>query len=325
MDRRLLAVRGACVGLALAACGADRTPDTDLEELRALLHDAPLARLDATGRTVVAELTQPLTFSPLARWKFDDCDPAHADLLNADGLGNTAFRSAAVRCTEGVLGQAVALAAREDIIYIPDQPYFTFEAGVTVAAWFRPTGLDRTQTLFRKRNRDASAFALVLDRGHFRFVVDLGDGRAAAVTAPARARTGIFQHVAASHDGRVLRLYVDGQQVAAREAAGRIPPGTGPLVLGNDGAERRFDGAIDEAVFDVRALGADQVLELTCVPMTPTVARRRDRPRLAVALAQLGVGPTARSIGSATRNRVPAVDDATSTVPPCARTISRTM
>ena len=263
------------VAVVLAACGgdgaSDGTADDDAEELQALLRDDPLTGAAASARgEKVATIAPPNIFLPQRMWKFDDCSPDRSELFNFGG-GELAFRSVGVACAPGVLGGGVALAATEDIVYVPDEPYFTLGEGVTVAAWFQPSGLDRTQTLFRKRDRGTSAFALVLHRGRFRFVIDLGGGRAASVTAPGRARIGAFQHVAASYDGAALRLYVDGEQVASREVTGSIPPGPGPLLIGNDGSERRFDGAIDEAVFDLHALPPEQLRQLTCLPVEPTL------------------------------------------------------
>lgn len=264
---------GICLVLAAGASCTDRALDgpDDQGELQALLHDQPLTAPGSVPAVTVSALVQPPTTATLGHWTFDDCDPFRAGLASSPVVDDIAYRSVGVTCTPGVLGQAVMLAAKGDIVYVPDEPYFTFQAGVTVAGWFQPTDLERTQTLFRKRNMDSSSFALVLHRGRFRFVVDLGGGSAASVTTPGSARTDRFQHVAATYDGSALRLYVDGQQVAVRDVSGAIPPGSGPLIMGNDGSERRFDGAIDDAVFDTTPLTADQVIPLTCIPAEPSL------------------------------------------------------
>jgi hypothetical protein len=258
--------------MVLGACGGGAVAD-DIDELQALLRDDPLTgpAAAAPGQTASA-LDQPPFPLPERMWNFDDCSPDRAELFNSGASAlEIAYRSLGVSCVPGMVGGAVALAAPGDIVYVPDEPYFSFAGGVTVAGWFRPAGIDRTQTLFRKRGTGTSAFALMLHRGRFRFVIDLGDGRAASVIAPELARVGVFQHVAATYDDAALRLYVDGQQVAVRSVAGTIPPGGGPLLIGNDGSERRFDGTIDEAVFLLSALPGPSVGQLTCFPEKPTV------------------------------------------------------
>jgi hypothetical protein len=210
---------------------------------------------------------------PLGVWDFDDCNPERANL--ADSFSdNTAFRSVDVACTTGVDGtQAVAIAATEDIVYVPDQPDFTFESGVTVAGWFRPDAVGGLNTLFRKRDKGTSSFALMLNSGRFELIIAVAPGVALSVTSPRRARTGVFQHVAGTYDGTTARLYVDGLEVNSFSVPGSIPRGPGPLLMGNDGSERRFDGTIDSTLFATHALTAEQILGLTCVrPALPTVA-----------------------------------------------------
>lgn len=265
----------------LAGCQSEADGPDEQEELLALLRDDPLTNIPAgpsvttraastgpqAGEGVAALATDP----PIGRWTFNDCSDFQTQLFDSSGNENTAFRAVAVACTEGISSQGVAIAAREDIVYVPDQPTFTFESGVTVAGWFRPTVAGGTRTLFRKRDRDTSSFALLINDRKFQFVASLGDGRAISVASPANVRANQFQHVAGTYDGQTLRLYVDGVEVNTFSVAGTIPVGPGPLLMGNDGSERRLLGAIDEAVFATHALDADEILALTCLPQTPTL------------------------------------------------------
>ncbi len=215
----------------------------------------------------------PSTFGPLGQWNFDNCNPSRTELFDSSGNGDTAFRAVSVTCSEGASFGAVSLADKDnDIVYVPDQPFFNFAAGVTVGAWFNATSTNRTSTLFRKRDDgSSSSFVLLLNDGKYQFVVNLSDGRAASVSAPGRAKTGVWTHVAATYDGMILRLYVDGREVARRRASGAIAPGAGPFLMGNDGSKRLFSGAIDEAFLDSRALSAAEIVGLTCIRRLPTL------------------------------------------------------
>jgi len=273
-----MSVIAICGVSGLGACASDELDEQ--AELQALLHDKALNNVPqsvavraaiSTVSRVAAAPTPGLTAGPDPdSWTFDDCNSFQTQLFPTF-TSNTAFRSVNVACVPGVSGQGVAIAATEDIVYVPDQPTFTFEQGVTVAAWFKPTTASGTKTLMRKRDRDTSSFALLLSGGKFQFVISLGSGRAASVTAPTKAKLGVYQHVAATYDGTTMRLYVDGAEVTNFDVTGTIPVGGGPLLMGNDGSERRFNGAIDNPLFTTRALDAAAVGQLTCVA-PPTIA-----------------------------------------------------
>ncbi|MBC7978641.1 MAG: LamG domain-containing protein [Myxococcales bacterium] len=275
----------AAVLLAATACQSDGGDEQD--ELQALLFDKALtlpvgesaappvlsdtpapAAIQGAKRHVV-----PLSADPEGVWNLDDCTAARTQLADATSNGNTAYRSVGVTCTNGVNGTLGAkIANREDILYVPDQPSFGLDDGVSVAGWFHPRSTHGTHTLFRKRDSGSSSFALLINHDRYQFVVNTGR-RAYSVTSPKKAKTGAFQHVAATYDGDTLRLYVDGIEVDSDDAQGRIQAGPGPLLLGNDGSERRFDGVIDEPLFATHALTAAEVSALLhdCHDLPPAV------------------------------------------------------
>jgi len=266
----------------LGGCASDEADDET--DLQALLRDKPLHQVPlsaavrpgvdraAVSRVAGDPAPKPgiAAGSPIGAWNFDDCNTFQTQLFDTSNNNNTAFRSVNVACTTGVAAGGVQIAAPEDIVYVPDQPSFTFEGGVTVAGWFKPTTTSGTKTLIRKRDKGTSSFALVLTGGKFQFVASLGNGGAISVTAPTRAKVGVFQHVAATYDGATLRLFIDGAEVSSLPVNGTIPVGAGPLLMGNDGSERRFSGTIDNVTFATHAFSADEIQELTCVS-TPTV------------------------------------------------------
>jgi hypothetical protein len=49
-------------------------------------------------------------------------------------------------------------------------------------------------------------------------------------------------------------------------------PGPGPLLMGNDGSERRYNGSFDSTLFATHALTATEVAALTCFPVLATVS-----------------------------------------------------
>ncbi|MDD9941439.1 MAG: LamG domain-containing protein, partial [Myxococcales bacterium] len=200
---------------------------------------------------------------PIGFWRFDDCRRTRTDLRDSSNQGHTAFRNVNLQCVPSQEGQAVSFEHRGDLVYAPDQPDYVLTEGVTVAAWVKPTTTDRVRTLLRKRDGATSAFALLLRRGEFIFVVRLASGRLAAVSAPAYANE--WTHVAATYDNRYLRLYIGGQEASSQRAAGVLTASVGPLLMGNDGLGRRFDGLMDNVWFNTQAATPEGIMALTCL------------------------------------------------------------
>lgn len=207
---------------------------------------------------------------PIGFWRFDDCTAARADLTDSSAQHHTAFRSLSTTCTPGREGNAVSFQEPDDLVSVPDQPEFALDQGMTIAAWIKPDAIDGVHTLFRKRDDGDSAFALVINDGDYRIVVRLQSGLLATVSAPAKADT--WTHVAATYDGTWLRLYIDGSEASHTRAPGVLAGSAGPLLMGNDGDGRRFQGAIDSAWFNVLAAPADTIVHLTCVHSAPEIS-----------------------------------------------------
>ena len=207
---------------------------------------------------------------PTGNWEMDDCNMERTDLRDSSFNNFTAFRSVKGMCVPGIEGSAVALPSDKDLLYVPDQPAFTFGNGVTVAAWIKPDKLTGTQTIFRKREGGTSSLALMLVDRKFTFIVDRVGAAPISVSATAK-KAGVWQHLAATYDGADLRLFLDGVQAAVFHRTGTIKGGEGPLLMANDGSQRRFLGAVDKVWFATRAATADTIRSLLCLHKPATL------------------------------------------------------
>jgi hypothetical protein len=210
-------------------------------------------------------------FGPLARWELDDCNPGRTELRDDTFNNFTAFRSIKGQCVAGIEGQGVSLPNDKDLLYVPDQPAFAFTNGVTVAAWVKPDKLTGTQTIFRKREGATSSVALMLVDKKYTFVIDRVGGTPVSVSATAKKAAGVWQHVAATFDGLDLRLYLNGVEAATVHKNATIKGGEGPLLFGNDGSARRFQGAVDKLFFDVHAAPASAIQAQLCLHKPATL------------------------------------------------------
>ena len=159
------------------------------------------------------------------------------------------------------------LAGKDDIVYAPDQPDFVFDQGLTIAGWIKPNSLSGTQSIVRKRFDGNSSFTLAIDDRKLNFVVRLTNGKLVGVAAPIKADR--MTHVAATYDGQRAQLYIDGALAAKANGAGKIAPGAGPILIGNDADGRQFKGILDEIWLNNLAAPADAVKGLTCIRKAP--------------------------------------------------------
>jgi len=210
------------------------------------------------------------TREPLAFWTLDDCNTSStqlSDFARTSPISHPAFRAVSVACVDGASSQAVKLGGKDDIVYAPDQPDFVFDQGLTIAAWIKANSLKDTQSIARKRFDGNSAFTLAIDDRKLTFVVRLTNGKLVGVTAAIKADR--LTHVAATYDGQRAQLYLDGVLAAKANGAGKIAPGAGPMLIGNDADGRQFKGMIDEIWLNTLAAPADAVKELTCIRKAP--------------------------------------------------------
>ena len=165
----------------------------------------------------------------------------------------------------GHVDQAFSFDGVDDQVLIPhnaDQNTGT----ITIDSWIKPSSSGHGRTILQKR--DASPFPGIygfsFETTHTPFAVANGiqfaimiDGSFHQVISPANVLTnGVFQHVAATYDGSVMRIYVNGVEMASNSVSGTIDPVSAPLVIGRNVVVPSFayQGLIDELRLFNRAL-----------------------------------------------------------------------
>jgi len=265
------------VCLAAGALGCGDEPGDMGGSWEALLNDGDLGAMPG-ATTAAPAISPPPRFcsdcarEPLAFWTLDDCNTSSTQLADSaftSSISHPAFRAVSVACVAGASSQAVKLAGNDDIVYAPDQPDFVFDQGLTIAAWIKANSLNGTQSIVRKRFAGTSSFTLAIDDKKLNFVVRLGSGKLVGVTASIKADR--LTHVAATYDGQRAQLYIDGALAAKTNGSGKIAPGAGPILIGNDADGRQFKGIIDEIWLNTLAAPADAVKGLTCIRKAPIV------------------------------------------------------
>ncbi|HUS90421.1 MAG TPA: LamG-like jellyroll fold domain-containing protein [Phycisphaerae bacterium] len=206
----------------------------------------------------------PSASKPLvAWWRFDESlgaecrDAAGALDASPDGPAEGLTR------VPGVFGNAMNFTGRH-LLRVPRAAAFTKLQRISLSAWVLPVAFERYNEIFRKE--DGERRVLFSFQEHAR-VLSLGLNvggyvECDAAITPEQVLDGRWHHCAATFDGQVMRVYLDGREIGSLKRPGRIVTGNAPGCIGSMNGTECFQGAIDELRIHAEALTAEEVAAL---------------------------------------------------------------
>ena len=192
-------------------------------------------------------------------WGFDETSGGSA--LDSSGLGNVGTLSGPVRTT-GRYGGGLQFDGVNDWVTVADASSLDLTTGMTLEAWVRPAALGTVwRTAVIKEQPGQLAYALYAGTdnasrpsGH---VFVNGDR---ALLGPSALPLNTWSHLAATWDGLLLRMYVNGAQVSSSALTGTATTSSSPLRIGGNAVwPEWFNGVIDEVRVYNRALSAAEI------------------------------------------------------------------
>lgn len=192
----------------------------------------------------------------VASLSFDEGTGTRA--ADASGTGNDGALQGAAWTAAGRYGRALSFDGVDDRVTVPDADSLDLTTDMTLEAWVKPRGEKPWQNVMMKESTDWMSYALYATSDTNR-PSGWTDGSEAYGSSPLPARR--WSHLAATFSSGVLRLYVDGVQVATATGRAAIGASAGPLRIGaNDiWAEEAFQGLIDEVRVYDRALSPAEI------------------------------------------------------------------
>ncbi|NNM27993.1 MAG: c-type cytochrome, partial [Akkermansiaceae bacterium] len=147
---------------------------------------------------------------------------------------------------------------------LPDARRLT---GLTLEGWIRPFSLRGWQGVITQHDYpDRCGIGLFLHEGRIAFMTGAGGAHDAASlhqTGPGLVKVQRWHHVAATWDGKVKRIYVDGKPAAEFPFAGVVRPGRTALRIGAYGSEGAatnfYNGDLAMCAVHERALGENEI------------------------------------------------------------------
>ncbi|MBU5636883.1 chitobiase/beta-hexosaminidase C-terminal domain-containing protein [Geomonas sp. Red69] len=163
-------------------------------------------------------------------------------------------------------------------VSVIDSPSLKLTSGMTLAAWIKPSDVTQYRQIISKFSYGGYAYQIGLaPTGNIRTDISKdGTSYDRLVTTNAPITPNTWQHVAATFDNGVLKLYVNGVEVAGKTST--VPKlflGSANLNLGrNSDCIQYFNGLIDDALVYSSALSAGDIqgLYLAAAVGLPTVS-----------------------------------------------------
>lgn len=177
----------------------------------------------------------------------------------------------------GMVGRSFSFDGVDDVIEIPDSPALN-PTKLTLEAWIKPDSIKAGSRVVSKELTTGScsppygvwSLDIRSDAGkHAVFHINVG-GTLHSLSGTSVIPTNVFTYVAATYDGAIARIYVNGAVENSLAVSGSLASSTSLVLIGNASAETRacypglveFDGLIDEVTIYNRALAAAEIQAL---------------------------------------------------------------
>jgi len=206
----------------------------------------------------------------LAHWTMDEI--VAGVVPDATGRGHDAKlgpEGVQVEIVRGMIGKALKL--KEDqqaFLQVAKSEDFGLPRNITVMAWIKPAARNKTyEILCMKGDKSGNPpwpgwrFRFFWTRIAFEY--GAADGKEPRGSSPEwSAPAGFWSHVAATFDGKIIRIYVNGVEKASAPAEGEILPNKRPLIIANYIGRKNayaFDGLLDDVKVFSRVLNEGEI------------------------------------------------------------------
>ncbi|HWN27636.1 MAG TPA: LamG-like jellyroll fold domain-containing protein, partial [Actinomycetospora sp.] len=232
-------------------------------------HTLTAVARDATGntRTSTAVAVEVHNTGVVAAYGFDEASGTTAtDAID----GHTGTIAGATRSLDGRFGRALSFDGVDDWVSVPHDPTLNLSAAMTLEAWVKPTALTNWRSVITKEQATALPYALYAGSASGTPAASIFTTSALTAAGPPALGLSQWTHLAMTWNGSMLRLYVDGAEIATLAAPGPLLTSNGVLRIGGNSLRGEFfTGLIDEVRIYDRALSPAQLGADLNTPVTP--------------------------------------------------------
>ena len=234
--------------------------------LRLTASDGTLTAFDEL--TVNVQAISVADHALVGHWEMENI--AGGGVADSSGGGRTASSVGSPSLIQGLTGNGVSL-DKSEYFLVNSVAALNPQNQITISAWIKPTTVG-TQYVVKKGRIDATdgyELSLSSDGRIFARFNQASSGDALRVNSTTKYPTNgsTWMHVAVTYDGANVKLYVNGELQASKNAAFSIAASNLPLAIGaQDDGYRGLVGGIDDVRLYNRALSAAEIAAVATTP-----------------------------------------------------------
>lgn len=191
--------------------------------------------------------------------------PFTANADDESGHGHDGIVNGATLTTDrfGFANQAYYFNGSSAYISISNITDITGYNEYSFCAWINPSSLNTFNTIVSKVSPNRDFNLKIIDDGYIRAEFGIGATYYYCSSDPGIITTGTWNHIAATWDGNMWRLYLNGDYIDSNSTLGEVPPWTGTRMdIGAMNGVELFTGKIDEVRIYNCAIDANEISEL---------------------------------------------------------------
>jgi len=165
---------------------------------------------------------------------------------------------------DGKFGKALEFDGVDDYVEIPDSNGLDITNNITIVCWVLKRPSSRGTVVGKwKQVGDVWSYVLYdVGEGGGGFRLRWGDGSQTNLEGPYQLPTDEWVHYAATYDGSIMKVFVNGKEIVNIAAKNKINVETNPVWIGNDGYQQHFKGMIDDVAILNAALSEGDVIDI---------------------------------------------------------------
>ncbi|HEY1303763.1 MAG TPA: PA14 domain-containing protein [Vicinamibacterales bacterium] len=187
-------------------------------------------------------------------------------VADSSGMGNHGTANTTAAWSAGKFGNAMRFNGSNSVVTVPDSASLDLTTAMTLEAWVMPAAAQGGWRSVMHKNVDRYYLMASSDNNSPVGGGTFGAGNQNTYAASALP-INVWTHLATTFDGKTVKLYVNGIQVASMPQATSITTSGGTLQIGGDGYGEFFNGSIDEIRIYNRALSAAEIQSTMNAPV----------------------------------------------------------